>query len=138
MCLVKKADGTFRCRKIDNLFASTDNWNQQYLTLPNDYSIQCLRILRRSGLIEELDIDLDGNVKVFKSTLPFFHPQRHVHPTNPTNDVNISPLEGYTFSVMNSMQNIQRLTGTGGCSKYVCKYIGKIDEQNYVVVKYKG
>ena len=36
---------------------------------------------------------------------------------------------------MNSIQNIQRLTGTGGCSKYVCKYIGKIDAQNYVVVE---
>ena len=32
------------------------------------------------------------------------------------------------------MQNFQVLTGTGGCSKYVCKYISKIDEQNYVVV----
>ena len=32
------------------------------------------------------------------------------------------------------MQNIQVLTGRGGCSKYVCKFIAKIDEQNYVVV----
>jgi len=39
---------------------------------------------------------------------------------------------------MKSMQNIQRLTGTGGCSKYVCKYIGKIDEQNYVIVEVNG
>ena len=36
------------------------------------------------------------------------------------------------------MQNVQRLTGNGGCSKYVCKYIAKIDEQNYVVVKVDG
>ena len=112
-CIVKNEDGTLRCRKIDNVFASTDNRRHQYLPLPNDYSVQCLRILERSGLIEELDIDSDGNVKVFRSTLPFFHPQRHVPPTNPTNDVNISPVEGYTFYVMKSMQNIQRLTGTG-------------------------
>ena len=32
------------------------------------------------------------------------------------------------------MQNIQLLTQTGGVNKYVCKYIGKIDEQNYIVV----
>eukprot|EP00957_Ditylum_brightwellii_P175600 13370139-Ditylum_brightwellii.AAC.1 len=36
------------------------------------------------------------------------------------------------------MQNIQKLTGTGGCSKYVCKCIAKFDEQNYVVVEANG
>ena len=36
------------------------------------------------------------------------------------------------------MQNFQVLTGTGGCSKYVCKYIEKIDENNYVVVLVDG
>eukprot|EP00957_Ditylum_brightwellii_P198748 15149064-Ditylum_brightwellii.AAC.1 len=33
------------------------------------------------------------------------------------------------------MQNVQRLTGTGRCSKYICKYIANIDEQNYVVIE---
>ena len=32
------------------------------------------------------------------------------------------------------MHNVQVLTGTGGCSKYLCKFIEKIDEQNYAVV----
>lgn len=36
------------------------------------------------------------------------------------------------------MQNVQKLLGVGGCSKYVCKYINKMDEQNYVVVKIDG
>ena len=36
------------------------------------------------------------------------------------------------------MQNVQKLTGAGGTSKYVCKYIAKIDEQNYVVVNVNG
>lgn len=36
------------------------------------------------------------------------------------------------------MQNIQRLTHCGGVNKYICKYIGKIDEQNYVVVHVNG
>ena len=57
---------------------------------------------------------------------------------NNTGDMNISPVEGYTFAVCRSMQNCQRLTHCGGCSKYVCKYIGKIDEQNYVVVGMNG
>ena len=32
------------------------------------------------------------------------------------------------------MKNAQWLTGTGGCSKHVCKYLSKTDEQNYVIV----
>ena len=36
------------------------------------------------------------------------------------------------------MQNIQYLTQTGGVNKYVYKYIGKIDEQNYIVVQAKN
>ena len=36
------------------------------------------------------------------------------------------------------MQNVQNLTGTGGASKYVCKYIATIDEQNYIVVYVNG
>ena len=32
------------------------------------------------------------------------------------------------------MQNVQMLTECGGVNKYVCKYIGKIDEQNFVIV----
>ena len=89
-------------------------------------------------MIEELEIDDDGNVAKFKSTLDFFHPVRHIPPTNATDDMNISPVEGYTFAVCRSMQNIQVLTGAGGCSKYVLKYISKIDEQNYVVVSVEG
>ena len=63
----------------------------------------------------------------FKSKCSFFHPKRHIPPTNPTHDINMSPVEGYTFAVTRSMQNIQWLTNCGGCNRYVIKYIGKID-----------
>ena len=49
--------------------------------------------------------------------------------------MNISPVEGKTFSVLKSMQNVQWLTKTNGVNKYVCKYIGKIDENNLVIVR---
>ena len=52
--------------------------------------------------------------------------------------MNSSPVEGKIFAVTKSMQNVQRLTGAGGTAKYVCKYIAKIDEQNYVVVEVDG
>ena len=32
------------------------------------------------------------------------------------------------------MQNIQVITDSGGCNKYIIKYIGKIDSQNFVIV----
>ena len=55
-----------------------------------------------------------------------------------TFDTNMSPVEGKTFSACLSMQNIQTLTDCGGVNKYVCKYVGKIDEQNYAVVYVDG
>ncbi len=137
-CLVKKPDGTFCCRKIDNLKASPDNTKHMFLPLPNDYSVPCLKILEDIGLTKKLNIDREGNFLDFKSMLPYFHPHCHAPPTNPTNDKNISPVEGYIFLVTKSMQNVQRLNGSGGCSKYVCKYIAKIDEQNYVIIEVDG
>ena len=137
-CLVRKADGNFRCRKIDNVKASPDTRSHQFIPLPNDYSVPCLKVLEAVGLTYELEIDDDGNVLKFESTMPFFHPVRHIPPTNPTDDLNISPVVGILFAVCRSMQNVQRLTGAGGCSKYVCKYIAKIDEQNYVIVYVDG
>ena len=86
-------------------------------------------------MIDPLQINEHGFEKKWKSKLSFLHPRRHIPPTNPNNDINMSPVEGYTFSNCRSMQNIQCLTQTGGVNKYVCKYIGKIDEQNYIVVQ---
>ena len=134
-CLVKKANRELRCRKIDNVRASSDKTSHQYMNLPNDYSIQCLKTLELS---DELEVDSDGNVKNFESWVSYFHPLRHVPPTNPTNDMNISPVDGYTFAVCKSMQNVQQLTGTGGCSKYICNYISKIEKQTYVVIEVDG
>ena len=73
-------------------------------------------------------------MKSFKSQLPFFHPSCHVPAVNWNDIYNISLVEGYTFIVCQSMQNIQRITNTGGCNKYCIKYLGKIDEQNAVIV----
>ena len=51
------------------------------------------------GLTENLHIDFDGNILEFKSSIPLFLPYRHAPPTNPKNDINIYPFEGYTFAV---------------------------------------
>ena len=77
-------------------------------------------------------------MKPFKSRLPFFHPKRHIPAVNWTHDLNISPVEDYTFVYYGSMQNIQKITNAGGCNKYTIKYLAKIDEQNYVIVYTDG
>ena len=133
-CKACVAPGVFRCRKLNNLEVSEDNTKNTYKLLPNDYSDECRECLAKIGLAEQQTLLPDGTLSSLMSHLPFFHPKRHIPPTNPTGDINMSPVEWYTFSVCRSMQNCQILTECGGVNKYVCKYIAKIDEQNYVVV----
>jgi hypothetical protein len=73
-CLVKKSDGTFRCRKIDSLKASPDNTTHMFLPLPNDYYVACLKSLEEIGLTKRLVIDDNKSVIHFESTLPYFYP----------------------------------------------------------------
>lgn len=123
-----------RCRKLNNLKVSEDNTKHTFRKLPNEISDECKERLVKIGLAEDIEEEENGYRKDFKSHLPLFHPKRHIPPTNPNGDLNISPVEGYTFANCLSMQNIQVLTQSGGVNKYVCKYIAKIDEQNYIVV----
>lgn len=59
---------------------------------------------------------------------------KHVPPVNITEDIKMSPVIGKLFSATRAQQNAQQLTGCGNCYKYLCKYVGKMDEQNRVVV----
>ena len=74
----------------------------------------------------------------FKSKVEYFHPVRYIPTVDWSQDVNMSPVESYTFSICQSMQNIQIMTNSGGCNKYCIKYIGKIDEHNFVIVYTDG
>ena len=126
--------GVFKCRKPNNLELSPDNTKHVFKSLPNDYSLECLDRLVKIGLIEPIEVTNDGYEVPFKSCNEYFHPKRHIPPTNPTGDINMSPVDGYLFTACRSMQNVQWLTNSGGVNKYVVKYIGKIDEQNYVII----
>ena len=77
-----------------------------YLTLPNDYSVLSLQILETISLTKILKIDNGGSFIQFEITLPFSHHKHHAPPKNPTNYMNISPVEGWFFSVTQSMQNV--------------------------------
>jgi hypothetical protein len=128
----------FRCRKLNNRVISKDNTKHTFMALPNDWSIECLNRFIKIGLASPVTVNADGYEQKTTFNLPYFYPQRHIPPTNPSDDMNISPVEGKTFAACRSMQNIQLLTNCGGVNKYVCKYIGKIDESNYVIINVDG
>ena len=136
-CQVMIRPGVTKCRKPNNLKLNPppNNTKEKFVPLANDYSLATLKRLERAGIIEPLEYDEVMNcMKPFKSRLKYFHPSRHVPAVNMNDIHNISPVEGYTFIICESMQNIQLITNTGGCNKYCIKYVGKIDEQNSVVV----
>ena len=136
-CQVMIQPGITKCRKPNNfkLNPPPGNTKDKFIPLTNDYSLPTLKRLEHVGIIEPLEYDpILDHMKPFKSRLPYFHPSRHVPAVNWNDCFNVSPVEGYTFMICQSMQNIQRITNTGGCNKYCVKYVGKIDEQNSVVV----
>jgi hypothetical protein len=142
-CVRITNDGKFVCRKLNNLLEACNdpnltNTRDSFKDLPNNFSDATIEVLVKCGLAVQPEENEHGFKNNFKSNLDFFHPKRHIPATNPCGDTNMSPVEGYTFSVCRSMQNLQILVGTGGVNKYVCKYIGKIDETNYVVIKIDG
>ena len=140
-CLVMVGDDTFVCRKPNYLKKNPPpgNTTEKFEVLPNDLSLESLRRLEMVGIIEPLEYDEEMDyLKPFKSRLAYFHPVRHNPAVNWTHDLNISPVEGYTFAYCQSMQNIQFISNCGGCNKYTIKYVGKIDEQNYVIVYSDG
>ena len=125
-----------KCRKINNNRISKDITRHTFMDLPNKWSDDCVNRLIKLGLAEIVSSTEYEREVIYNHD--FFTPKRHVPPTMSTHDLNMSPVEGKTFSACLSMQNIQMLTDCGGVNKYVCKYIGKIDEQNYVVVYVDG
>ena len=67
-------------------------------------------------------------------THPFFESKRHIAPCNVNAKCNISPVVVDFFVALKSTQNAQALDHTNGISKYVCKFIDKFDDGNYVIL----
>lgn len=137
-CLVRVSphDGpdAFCCCKPNNVKISPENMKHCIKQFPINLTQECIQPLIQTGLAECTSMNKTVSEQKIVLHHPFFTPSRHIPPTNPTNDLNISPVDGYHFAASRSMQNVHSLTHTNGAYKYVCKYIGKIDQQNYVVV----
>ena len=57
------------------------------------------------------------------ATHPYFHPVWAIPSTVPSDDLNISPGDGYIFSLCRSLQNVQLLSCCNGVLACVSKYI---------------
>ena len=138
-CLRRIGDGdgpeNFKCRKLNNYLVSPDHTKDSYISIETVQSKECIDQLVKIGMAKPIVLNKFGVPSTFESTHSYFHPKRHIPPTNPNEEYNISPVEGYTFSICKSMQNIQSLTHTNGLNRYVCKYVGKIDDQNQIIVR---
>ena len=56
----------------------------------------------------------------------------------PSDDLNISPVDGYKFSICRSKQNLQLLSCCNGVLYCIYNYIIKTDGQNFVETKVYG
>ena len=114
---------------------SPDNTKHCHIPIQGRYSPDLINKLIEIGMADPIIYNERGEPSPFKSHHQFFHPTRHIPPTNPHFDTNISPVEGKTFSACRSMQNIQCLTHSNVFIEYICKYIGKIDENNHIIIR---
>ena len=86
---------------------------------------KCKDALKHAGL---LDISVDEyGIEHLEFHHKFFQPTRHIPPTNPSNDINMSPVIGELFVATRSMQNAQAITQTNACNSYLTKYTCKMD-----------
>ena len=109
---------------------NSDNKKQMFMDIPLKVTQQCWERLHKLGL-ENSVFNYNGNENIFKSSLDIFDPKRWILRVVP-GEAPISPYKSETFCVYQSQQNCQLLTEAGGCRKYCCKYLAKIDKQNYI------
>ena len=111
---------------------TNDNTKQCFANLDIKLTDECWSRLHQIGIANSVYNEF-GDRNKFQSTLDYFHPKRWIPAISPGEGF-VSPFEKETFAVCQSMQNIQRLDQAGGCCKYACKYLAKIDKQNYITI----
>ena len=72
-----------------------------------DLNTECKYILVDIQLKEESNLNEFGFEGKYIFNRGFFSPNRHVHPTNTTHDLNIYTVIGELFSAAKSMKNAQ-------------------------------
>ena len=125
-CLVRVGPDKYPFLKPNNRVITNYSTNNIFKKLLNDYLLQCVKRLIKIGFLLPMCIHAKGYQEPIQYTLLFSNPKRNIPSTNPTDYINMSPVEGGNFHALRLMQNIHQLTGFGGVNKYVCKYVGKL------------
>ena len=113
----------FQCRKKGNLKMSPNNTKHCYISLHNVYTPECILKLAEIGMIKYVNL-IDGDSSGdFETNHDLLKTMRHIPSINPTHDRKMSPVEGYTFVQLRSMQNVENLLYSPGANKYICIYI---------------
>ena len=110
----------------DNL----DPTQHSYVRIPYKYQKYALDVLEEIGLYTPPSDAFSSG----KFLHPYFEPKGHIAPCNVNVTCNTSPVIPDFIIAKQSMQTAQALENTNGTSNYVCKYLGKFDEGNYVVL----
>ena len=103
--------------------------------MEHKHDVDVVETLVEIGMTDPVVVKKHGHQEYVKIHHHYFHPKTHIPLTTSSDDCNMSPVEGKTFSELRSMQNCQCLMYTNGTNKYVCKYVMKIDASNYVVLR---
>ena len=127
-CLIRIGDGdgpeNFRCRKKHPVYDSIEPLNGDFIPIKYKFSSESLDILEDIGLYTP---DRPGSsTGTFKPKA--LRPTRHMGVVNPAATDNMSPTNPELFAALRSMQNLQVITDTNGVSRYVVKYIVKMDQ----------
>ena len=119
------------CRKVHPVKGRKDPTVSEMVPLPFKFTEPCLEILKDLGYWEEGD----GDTPFGYFSLDILQPKRHMGAVHPGCEENMSPVVDHFFATTKSMQNAQILTGEcGAVSRYVAKYIVKLDEGNRIIV----
>ena len=119
-------DKELKCRRPDPILMSGDITSFYEATLNAFHSKPACDIMERIGLCEPM-MSTNG---VFKGKESFLIPKRILPPAR-RDEGNISPVIGRLFVATRSSMNVQICT-SHGTSRYIVKYLIKIDENNYI------
>ena len=133
-CLVRQGDsGTsndYRCKKPHPVDDSIDPMENEWIPFNYEWSDSCLDVLKQCHLYEEPSDEFPRG-RFLNDVLD---PKRHMGKVTASTQENLSPVIPQFFALTRSQQNAQILTGTHAISRYVAKYVVKMDAGNRCVI----
>jgi len=133
-CLMRVGPGDkpsdFKCRKPHPVKDGINPLTHDFVKMKFNWSPQGLKTLERCGYYTPpAEGEVDGEF-----SHPMLNNTRHMGRVNPAATENLSPVCDEWFAATQSTSNYQFLGGTNGVTRYVVKYIVKIDKTNRIVL----